>query len=130
MKPIAAALALALVSGAAAAQPIATTAVTNTGQPIVLPQGPVQVSAQIVTIPAGSALPVHKHPYPRYGYVQQGRVRVINSDTGEAVEFGPGDFIVESLGQWHTGLALGEEDVKLLVIDQSEPGHGNVVLKD
>jgi quercetin dioxygenase-like cupin family protein len=123
MKSLIIALALS-----ATVTPLSTTTTTNSGQPIVLPAGPVQVSASTVSIPKGVTLPLHKHPYPRYALVQQGRIRVTNTDTGGVVEFGKGEFVVEALGQWHTGEAL--EDVVLFVIDQAPPGEANTVRKD
>ncbi len=42
---------------------------TNSGQPIVLPKGNVEVVVWMYDIPAGSKLPVHKHPSQRYAYV-------------------------------------------------------------
>lgn len=132
MRLAALALTFALCAGAAAAEPAATPVMsateTNAGQPIVLPQGPVEVRVSKVSIPAGERLPVHKHPYPRYGVVETGRIRVIYPDLGKADEFGPGGVIIEALETWHTGEAL--EDVVLLVIDQAPPGEGNVDLKD
>ena len=125
-----AACASASAQEAAVATPLSTAVTTNSGQPIALPQGPVQVSVSRVVIPAGSKLPVHRHPYPRYAYVEAGRIRVTNVDTGGEVEFAPGGFIVEAIGQWHTGLALGTEDVRLLVIDQHPPGETNTVRRD
>lgn len=122
--------AAAAAEGPSTATPVMSATTTNSGQPIVLPQGPVQVSVSTVVIAAGARLPVHKHPWPRYAYVQSGRLKVINLDTGGEVEFGPGQFIVEALGQWHTGVALGTGDVTLLVIDQHEPGKANTVLRE
>lgn len=58
-----------------------------------------------------------------------GRVAVKNLETGETRELEVGDFAVEALGQWHTGQALGAEDVRLLVIDQTPPGEGNMHLR-
>jgi quercetin dioxygenase-like cupin family protein len=137
MKPIAliAALALAACATASAqegavATPLTSAMTTNSGQPIALPQGPVQVTVSRVVIPAGTTLPVHKHPYPRYAYVEAGRIRVTNIDTGGEVEFAPGGFIVEAIGQWHTGLALGPEAVSLLVIDQHPPGEATTIRRD
>lgn len=115
---------------AAVATPLTSALTTNSGQQILLPQGPMQVSVSRVVIPAGSKLPIHKHPWPRYAYVEAGRIRVTNIDTGGEVEFEPGGFIVEAVGQWHTGLALGPEDVRLLVIDQHPPGETTTVRRD
>jgi quercetin dioxygenase-like cupin family protein len=100
---------------------------TNAGQPIVLPQGPVQVVISRVTILAGASLPVHKHLFPRYAQVVSGRLRVDDPETGQSREFKPGDFIVEALDRWHSGTALGTEPVELLVIDQVRPGEPNTI---
>lgn len=103
---------------------------TNTGQPILLADEALEATFSRVTIPAGTALPVHKHPYQRYGFVESGRIRVSNLDTGTAVEYGPGETIIEARGQWHTGQALGDAPVVLLVIDQTPPGAGNTVMRE
>jgi quercetin dioxygenase-like cupin family protein len=44
-------------------------------------------------------------------------------------EFKPGDFIVEARGQWHKAENIGAEPIKLLVIDQVEPGEKTTVLR-
>ncbi|HEX6866980.1 MAG TPA: cupin domain-containing protein [Caulobacteraceae bacterium] len=134
MKSIALAAALALAAAPALAQdegvtatPVTSETATNSGQPITLPQGPVEVTVTRVVIPAGTTLPVHKHPYPRYAEVETGRILVMNLQTGTDREYGPGDFIVEAVGQWHTGAVISTTDVRLLVIDQHPPGEGNTV---
>ena len=103
---------------------------TNTGQPILNLEGPLTLTVSRVTIPAGASLPVHKHPFQRYAYVEAGSIVVRNLDTGTSVEFKPGDTIVEARGQWHTGTALGKEPVVLLVIDQTPPGAVNMERKE
>jgi quercetin dioxygenase-like cupin family protein len=102
---------------------------TSTGQPITLPPPGAEVVASLYTIAAGARLPVHKHPYTRYAYVLSGRLRVVEEATGEAFEFGPGDFVIEMTDAWHWGSNPGEEPLRLLVIDQTEPGTPNTVLK-
>ncbi|MBX3480478.1 MAG: cupin domain-containing protein [Caulobacter sp.] len=136
MKAIAfaAVLALGLAAPAMAqapeAVPLGKYDVTNTGQPIVPGDGAVEVTVTRVTIPAGATLPVHKHPHQRFGFVESGRIRVSNLDTGTSVEYGPGETIIEARGQWHTGTALGDVPVVLLVIDQTPPGEGNTVMRE
>lgn len=131
-----AALALAVLAGPAAAdapkpvvRPVFSGTETASGQPLVLPQGQAEVIVSTYEIPPGAALPVHKHPFPRYAYVLAGRLEVTATDTGKVSSYGPGDFVVEMLDTWHSGATVGEETVKLLVIDQVEPGKPNVVLK-
>jgi len=125
-------VAYALDSGAAApvvVTPVKTTEVTSTGQPITLPQKNIEVTASIFDIAPGATLPVHKHPFPRYGYVLAGTLKVTNVDTGKSDTFKTGDFIVEMIDQWHQGSNIGADPVKLLVIDQIEAGAQATVLK-
>jgi len=111
-------------------RPVASATATSRGQPIVLPQKDAQVVVSRYEIAPGAVLPVHKHPFPRYAYVQAGNLRVTNNDTGKSEDFKPGDFIVEAVGQWHFGTNTGKDTVKLLVIDMVEKGKANTVLRD
>lgn len=109
--------------------PLASTTVTASGQPIVLPQKNAQVLVSSFEIPPGATLPVHMHPSARYAYVLEGQLQVTNVDTGKSTSYKTGDFIVEMIGTWHQGSNVGAETVKLLVIDQVEKGTPNTVLK-
>jgi quercetin dioxygenase-like cupin family protein len=80
-------------------------------------------------VPAGAVLPEHMHPFPRFGYVLTGTLRVTNTDTGEEHEYKPGDFILEAVKKWHKATTVGSAPVKLLVIDLTEPGKNNVIMK-
>lgn len=111
-------------------EPISKTDVTSSGQPIVLPRGHVKVITSTYEIPPGAKLPVHKHNYPRYGYMLSGQLRITNIKTGKSTTFKPGDFIIELLGQWHKAENIGTDPVKLLVIDQVAKGGDNVVLQN
>jgi len=110
-------------------KPVLSTTVTSSGQPIVLPQKDAQVVVSTYEIAPGAALPEHKHPFPRYGYVLAGSLRVINDDTGKTEDFKTGDFILEAVGQWHRGINTGADPLKLLVIDIAEKDQPTVVLK-
>jgi quercetin dioxygenase-like cupin family protein len=109
--------------------PLAATTTTATGQPIALPQKDAQVIVSMFDIPPGAALPVHQHPFPRYGYVLAGTLQVTRIETGEVQTYKTGDFIVEMIGQWHQGANPGPDAVKLLVIDQVEEGAQNTILR-
>ncbi|MBX7247593.1 MAG: cupin domain-containing protein [Caulobacteraceae bacterium] len=109
--------------------PLATATTTWSGQPLNLPQGPIELKAARVVMPVGTALAPHKHPYPRYVHIESGRLSVSNEVTGVTREFGPGEFIVEAIDQWHSGRVVGDEPVILMVIDQAPPGVANVVQK-
>jgi quercetin dioxygenase-like cupin family protein len=111
-------------------EPLSKADVTSSGQPIELPRGHVKVITSTYEIPPGAKLPVHKHNYPRYGYMMSGQLRITNIATGKTTTFNPGDFIIESLGQWHKAESTGTDPVKLLVIDQVPNGENNTILQD
>ena len=108
---------------------VRTATVTDAGQPIVLPQGDVRVTASIYEIPVGATLPVHKHPSARYAYVLAGDLRVTNHETGETSDYKPGDFVIEMIDTWHLGTNIGTEAVRLLVIDQAQGDAATVILQ-
>jgi quercetin dioxygenase-like cupin family protein len=109
--------------------PLASKTTTASGQPITLPQKNVEVQVSAYQIAPGTTLPVHKHPFPRYAYVEQGTLKVTNVETGVANTYKTGDFIIEMIGQWHQATNIGADPVKLLVIDQVEQGAKNTILK-
>lgn len=94
------------------------TCTTASNQPIRLPQGDVRIVLSDYVIPAGLELPVHKHPYTRVALVLAGNLAVTNVDTGQTIDYGPGDMIVESVNQWHFGVNTGTSSVHLLVLDE------------
>ncbi len=124
------ATAFALDPGPVVVTPVITTDVTADGKPILLPQKDAQVVASIFDIPPGASVPVHKHPFPRYGYVLAGTLQVTKAETGEKFTYKTGDFIVEMIGEWHQGANTGTEPVKLLVIDQVEKGAKNTIIRE
>lgn len=129
----AAVLALVLIAPATAQAPqsvrIGQFDTTNSGQPILLPQGPAQVTVSKVTIPAGGKLPAHKHPFQPFGYVESGAIKVTNLETGGVVDYSAGQVILEARDQWHMGEVQGDQPVVLIVFDQTPPGQGNMVAK-
>ena len=102
LAPAALALAIA-ISGAAHAleavtvTPLTTRHETASGQPITLPQKDVRVVVSIFDIAPGAKLPVHKHPFARYGVVESGSLEVTNVETGDSTVYTKGDFIVEMI---------------------------------
>ena len=105
--------------------PILRTRLTSSNQPLKLPQGESELVAVAVDIPAGGATSVHQHPWSRFAYVEKGRLRVINHDTGEAKDFRPGEVLSEAVGQWHEGRAIAGP-VRLIVFDIVPPGVTNI----
>ena len=102
---------------------------TITGQPLAVPQAPWEAVVSVSDLPPGGALPMHKHPWPRYAYVERGRLRVTYEAAALTREFGPGEAVVEAIDQWHEGRVVGNEPVRLIVFDQVPRGANNVVLR-
>ena len=100
---------------------------TITGQPLALPGPAVEVVISRTEIPAGGALPMHKHPWPRYAIVESGRLRVRYEEAGLVREFGPGEAVIEAIDQWHEAGVVGPEPVRIIVIDHVPPGQTNLV---
>lgn len=102
---------------------------TASGQPIILPRAEARVSVSEYTIPQGTTLPVHKHPFPRFAYVLEGTLSVTDEDTGQTFVYKQGEMIVEVVNQWHFGTNVGPSPVRLLVIDEVEGNRSNTILK-
>jgi quercetin dioxygenase-like cupin family protein len=100
---------------------------TVTGQTLAAPADPFESVISVSELPAGGTLPMHKHPWPRYVYVDRGRLSVSYEESGLTREFGPGEGIVEAIDQWHEGRVIGGAPVRLIVFDQVPPGQTNVV---
>jgi quercetin dioxygenase-like cupin family protein len=110
--------------------PLLSTTTTSAGQRIVLPEKDAQLVVTIFDIPPQMQLPEHKHPYPRYGYILSGNLRVIDTEAGWSKTYKTGDFVLEAVGRWHSGANAGEESARVLVIDIVEKGHANTVLRE
>ena len=100
---------------------------TSSGQSIILPKNNVQIVASIFDGLSSTARQAHNHPYPRYVYVLSGTLRVNNLDTGQINSYRAGSFVLEAVGQWQTAASVGDEPLKLLVVDVVENGQSNTV---
>ncbi|MDG1064891.1 MAG: cupin domain-containing protein [Luminiphilus sp.] len=77
--------------------------------------GDPEISVVRVTIPSGSALPMHIHPFATAGVLLQGRLEV-RTPQGETLEVNPGDGVIELVNQPHGGASIGTEDAVILVV--------------
>jgi quercetin dioxygenase-like cupin family protein len=110
--------------------PILSATETMTGQKLRLPQGEVALTASRTELPPGGRLPLHKHPWPRFVYIEQGEMEVVNIDAGITRRFQAGEVIVEAIDQWHEGRVIGDRPARVIAFDQAPPGANNMVLKD
>ena len=104
-------------------------ATTTSGDLLEVPDGPLELLVSKYHIGSRAALPVHKHPYPRFGYVLSGSLMVTNSESHHAKVFNAGQVIVEDVDRWHEARNLQAQPVELLVIDLVKPGAGNLILR-
>lgn len=118
----------AAAAPAAVVTPLIRARQTISGQPLRLPQGPAELVAAAVEIPAGGATAIHQHPWSRFVYVERGTLRVINRDTGETRDFTAGQVLPEVVGQWHEGRANAGR-ARLIVLDLVPPGASNMVMR-
>lgn len=112
---------------AAVVTPVLRASTTVTGQPLAAPPSPWEVLVMTTDLPPGGLLPMHKHPWPRFAFVQSGRLEVRYEQSGLVRTFGPGEAVIEAVDQWHEGRVVGAEPVRLIVLDQLPPGATNVV---
>jgi quercetin dioxygenase-like cupin family protein len=106
--------------------PIVRTGKTISGQPLKLPQGPAEMVAASVDIPAGGRIALHRHPWSRFVYVERGRLSIANRDTGEDTVASAGQVIAEVVSQWHEAVALDGAPARLVVIDVVPPSVVNM----
>ncbi len=97
--------------------PVLSATATAAGQPIILPRGAARVIVSTYVIAAGARLPVHRHRYPRYAYVLQGRLRVTDTQTHRTFDYAQGAFAIEVVNDLHFGENPGSTPLRLLVID-------------
>ena len=73
-----------------------------------------QITILRITIPAGTALPLHKHPVINAGVLLSGELSVITED-GKTLHLKTGDAIVELVNKWHYGKNTGNVPAEILV---------------
>ncbi|MGH8886297.1 MAG: cupin domain-containing protein [Egibacteraceae bacterium] len=83
-----------------------------------LPQGPVDVTAETVRLPRGFTNR-HRHGGPTFNFIRSGQVRIKEED-GSVRQFGPGQFFFEPAEQPHT--IEVESDARLDVLRLVPPG--------
>lgn len=104
--------------------PLTNTDKTITGQQIVSPDHPTVISS-IVTFQPGDKTVVHRHPYPHYGYMLEGTLTIVNTETGKSFDLKPGEFLVEMMNTSHYGENRGTVPVRILIVDSVPTGVTN-----
>ena len=73
-----------------------------------------------ITIPAGTALPMHKHPVINVGMLLSGELTVTTKD-GQTLHLKAGDPVVEVVNKWHYGKNTGHEPAVIVVFYVGTP---------
>ena len=100
---------------------------TITGQRLRQPPEPFQLLVTQVTYREGDRITCHKHPFPRYVYVQAGNLRVITYNPRTEHNFSAGRVVVEATEQYHEGMVVGADDLVLVAFELVPPGADNSI---
>jgi quercetin dioxygenase-like cupin family protein len=73
-----------------------------------------QITILRITIPAGTTLPMHKHPVINAGVLLSGELTVVTEDD-KTLRLKTGDAIVEVVNKWHYGKNTGDRPAEILV---------------
>ncbi|MDH4232973.1 MAG: cupin domain-containing protein [Nitrospirota bacterium] len=78
------------------------------------PAGKPEITILRIKIPAGTQLPLHKHPVINAGVLLSGELTVVTEDN-KTLHLKAGDPIVEVVNTWHYGKNEGSEPAEILV---------------
>ena len=85
------------------------------GQPLpAYPVGEPEITILKITIPPGTALPMHLHPVINAAVLLRGQLTV-TTEQGQVFHLQPSDAFVEVVDTWHSGKNEGSEPTELLV---------------
>lgn len=85
------------------------------------PQEQPELTVLRMTIPARTALPWHRHPYPNAGYVLQGQLTIEDRASGVKHTFHKGQVFTESVDDVHRGVS-GPTRTVLIISYAGTPG--------
>ena len=78
------------------------------------PHSKPEITILRITIPPGTALPLHQHPVINAGVLLSGRLTVVTEDD-KKLHLKAGDALVEVVSKWHYGKNTGNEPAVILV---------------
>lgn len=85
------------------------------GQTLTYPEGPVNITAAIVTIPPGGTTGAHRHEVPLFAYILEGELTVDYGEHGTRT-YRTGDSVLEAINNTHAGTNTGAVPMKLLAV--------------
>jgi len=85
------------------------------------PDGPPEITIVKLTVPPGTELPIHRHPFINGGMLLSGELKV-RSESGQETHIRAGDAVLELVDTWHAGRNEGTEPAVALVFYVGTPG--------
>ncbi|MGV3650786.1 MAG: cupin domain-containing protein [Devosia sp.] len=85
------------------------------GSPLEYPEGPVNITSAIVTIPAGGETGWHLHEVPLFAHILEGELTVDYGEKGTKV-FRAGESVFEAVNWPHNGTNTGTGPVRILAV--------------
>ena len=94
--------------------PLLKTSASWDGQPIVYPQGKVEITAMWIEIAPDAETGWHTHAVPSFAVMLEGELEVFLKD-GKSKKLRAGDVLVEVVNTLHIGRNMGSVPVRLVV---------------
>jgi quercetin dioxygenase-like cupin family protein len=96
------------------------------GNPLSYPEGEVNITSAIVTIPPGGSTGLHKHEVPLFAYILEGELTVDYGE-GRINTYRTGDSVFEAMNVAHNGVNTGAVPMKLLAVYMGGGGKANTI---
>lgn len=85
------------------------------GRPLTYPEGEVNVTSAIVTIPPGGTTGLHTHEVPLFAHILEGELTVDYGEKGTRI-YRAGDSVLEAVDWPHNGTNTGDVPMRLLAL--------------
>ena len=92
------------------------------------PQGQPEIKILRIKIPAGVTLPWHYHPVINAAVILDGTLE-LHLQNGTKKRYESGDALIEVVDTLHSGKAIGDKNVNLIVFYAGEKGQQTTILK-
>jgi quercetin dioxygenase-like cupin family protein len=96
------------------------------GNPLRYPEGEVNITSAIVTIPPGGTTGLHRHEVPLFAHILEGELTVDYGD-GRIKTYRAGDSVFEAMDVPHNGTNTGSVPMKLLAVYMGGGDKANTV---
>ena len=96
------------------------------GAPLSYPDGPVNITSAMVTIPPGGTTGWHSHEVPLFAHILEGELTVDYGEKGTKT-YRAGDSVLEAMNWPHNGTNTGSVPMRLIAIYMGGGGKQNTV---